>query len=130
MTDELAFPAPRLRRLFGQPLQTEKIRLRTITPVLGGAAETRQVDTIDVVRAPSLRGQLRHWWRALQGHRYPDRKALAAAEQAIFGGIGGEQVTRSMVEVVVDGKRRTQQDNSDIELSNPAAYALWPARAE
>lgn len=124
-------PAAQPRLLRGGPdTAAVALRLRTITPVLGGAAQTRQIDQIDVIRAPTLRGHLRSWWRALQ-RLAPgsDAATLARAERALFGGAGDETGGRSLVEVRVAVERASlTEDESAIGFRSPGAYALWPAR--
>lgn len=39
---------------------------RFVSPVFGGGAEPKKVDERSPVRASSIRGQLRFWWRATQ----------------------------------------------------------------
>src|SRR4051812_39768069 len=55
-------PALSRRRLGGPALEELKLQLETITPVLGGAPTPRQLDTVDFIRAPTVRGHLRFWW--------------------------------------------------------------------
>ncbi|OJH33898.1 type III-B CRISPR module RAMP protein Cmr1 [Cystobacter ferrugineus] len=124
-------PPRRDRRYLGGPLvQSFQVRLRTTTPILGGSPEPRQVDTVDVIRVPSIRGHLRFWWRALHGHECPTAQALAERERALWGGVGGEQGTRSRVEVRVEVERASVTGNPDnVKPGDTGAYALWPARA-
>ena len=37
---------------------------RLISPLFGGGAEPKYADMVSAVRATSLKGQLRFWWRA------------------------------------------------------------------
>ena len=54
----------------GPPVAEISLVAELTTPILGGAHATRTVDEVDVVRAASLRGHLRFWWRALRGHEF------------------------------------------------------------
>ena len=96
----------RLRDRLGGPALVEiKVPLKTITPVLGGATRPRKVDEVDGIRAPTVRGHLRFWWRALHGHQYETSQKLYEAESALWGraagrGIGG----RSLVEIMITSK--------------------------
>lgn len=62
-----------------------------LTPMLGGGVEFSEVqgekphDPVTPVRVPSLRGQLRFWWRATNPHAETDPKALRERESRIFG---------------------------------------------
>ncbi len=123
-------PEPRRRRLLGPgALDSFEVRLRTVTPILGGAAVPRTVDAF--LRAPSIRGQLRFWWRALYGHSCATPRALAAAEAALWGHASAEGGRRSPVEVWVSNVaiKDGRLDNSNPSMGTPAGYALWPARA-
>lgn len=107
-----------------------ELTLMNVTPILGGGVHTRQLDqTVDRVRVPSVRGQLRMWWRALYAHR-PD---LASSEAELWGGAGHAAGRRSAVEISVVTKTSDwgpqDVDPTDIALSQPHGYALFPAKA-
>lgn len=113
------------------------VRLELVTPVLGGSASTRAVDEVDIVRAPTVRGHLRFWWRALYAARYSSAKELYEGESQIWGRAATEEGGRSAVEIRIDVEKAGAIDTSDIRLSDskagkatPGAYALWPAREE
>jgi CRISPR-associated protein Cmr1 len=131
MEQEPPEPAPRKRRYLGRPeVGALHVHLKSLTPILGGAVTPRQVDTVDIIRVPTIRGHLRFWWRALYAHQCSSGQELAQRERALWGGMGAEGAKRSQVElrVVVDGASK-QEDSSDIRSSSEGAYALWPARA-
>ena len=121
-------------RTYGGARTTLRVRLRTATPVLGGGTITRDVDRVDIIRVPTIRGHLRTWWRALVGPECQDPVELSRRERELWGGAGGEQGTRSPVEVRVDVTHRARElgaegiDSNDIPPANPMCYALWPAR--
>lgn len=125
-------PAAIQRSRRGEPAREGfSVEIETITPILGGAPETRAVDDVDVIRVPTIRGHLRFWWRALQ--RDPellsDPAKFAAAEAAIWGKAAEDKGGRSPVEVAVEVRRPTPKpDVSDVTYRTPGAYALWPAR--
>lgn len=108
-----------------RPLFT--IAMRTVTPIFGGGTQARQVDRITPIRGPSIRGQLRFWWRALFAHRHDD-PCLAEREAELWGGMRGDAPRRSRVDVVVWVDETA--GGGVIKSSDPAAYALWPAREE
>lgn len=57
------------------------IKLKTVSPLfLNGAAEKQPE-----LRAASVRGQLRYWFRAIEGAKTQDLQKLWKAEEAIFG---------------------------------------------
>lgn len=66
-------------------LESFTVHLKTITPMFGGGAETRKADEQNPVRAASVRGHLRFWWRATAGAGYTSEKALFDAESDIWG---------------------------------------------
>ncbi|HEY8378253.1 MAG TPA: type III-B CRISPR module RAMP protein Cmr1, partial [Nannocystis sp.] len=124
--ESLPSPLPRARR--GSEKQTSiRLRLTTTTPIYGGSTTPREVDTIDVIRAASIRGQLRFWWRALHAPRYARPEQLYSQESALWGGpAGGELGGRSRVEirtVVLDRTTKRQ-----VPAQGDLAYALFPAR--
>ncbi|MEJ5233711.1 MAG: type III-B CRISPR module RAMP protein Cmr1 [Geminicoccaceae bacterium] len=111
-----------------------ELPLRIVTPVLGGAAVPRTIDEVDVVRVPSIRGQLRFWWRALHAHLHPTPRALHEAESALFGRAADEGGGRSAVDVRISGVTAGSVDRTEVRLygaqATPGAYAVFPARAE
>ena len=67
---------------------------RFLTPVFGGgvhidpnAPQLKPADPVTPVRVPSIRGQLRFWWRACNPRGLTDRHQLLEQERAIFGGV-------------------------------------------
>lgn len=59
-------------------------RIEVITPMFGGVFPG-ETDTVTPVRASSIRGQLRFWWRATIGAKCTDIDDLAKREGAIWG---------------------------------------------
>lgn len=102
------------------------LQLQVVTPVLGGGYRARELDDVDVARAPSIRGQLRFWWRALYGCRYESPSALYEKEAELWGGTAGGRVHRSRVSVLVEDPTRGIIDSSEIDPRG--AYALWVAK--
>ncbi|MDO4699975.1 MAG: type III-B CRISPR module RAMP protein Cmr1 [Moraxella sp.] len=60
-----------------------------VTPMYGGGVESTKVDTTMPIRASSIRGQLRFWWRLLAKHKWKlgDDKAIRTAEFELWGGV-------------------------------------------
>ncbi|HYI01567.1 type III-B CRISPR module RAMP protein Cmr1 [Hyalangium sp.] len=128
---ELPDPLPRQRRYpGGAPVESLVVQLKSTTPILGGAPVPRQVDAVDIIRVPTIRGHLRFWWRALYAHEFPTAKELAHRERALWGGVGGDAGTRSKVEVSVEVDRSSvrKAERHVEEEDDDAYYALWPAR--
>lgn len=59
---------------------------RLLTPLFLGGADGTERDAVPELRAPSLKGAMRFWWRAAQAEE--DGKRLKKTEAGIFGGTG------------------------------------------
>ncbi len=115
----------------GPELVELRVRLEVVTPILGGSHQTRDIDDVDVIRAPSVRGHLRFWWRALYAAQYAKPDVLYQRESALWGRAANDDGGRSAVDIRVSVEGNGAIDNSDIDFQQtPGAYALWPARAE
>lgn len=133
-----SLPGAMARKARGGPEVREiSVRVDVVTPILGGSTRTRTVDKVDVIRATTVRGHLRFWWRALYAAEYQGASVLCARESKIWGRAATDEGGRSAVEIRIDVERHGGIDCSDIRLSDsndgkatPGAYALWPARAE
>ncbi|GAB4418546.1 MAG: hypothetical protein Kow00106_14570 [Anaerolineae bacterium] len=86
--------------------------LNVITPVFLYGADQRQPE----VRTASVRGQLRYWFRAIEGAGTSDLKELWKAESALFGSTEGSSVVS--LRLYADGELKT------------ASYAMLPHRTE
>ncbi|MFN3346946.1 MAG: type III-B CRISPR module RAMP protein Cmr1, partial [Candidatus Bipolaricaulaceae bacterium] len=82
MPRRVPIPPPELKE---PALETWTLKLKTITPMFGGSAIPREVDQKNPVRAASIRGHLRFWWRATAGARYATAEELFRAEEEIWG---------------------------------------------
>jgi CRISPR-associated protein Cmr1 len=133
-----SLPQPRRKNARGgRTLSEISVRVEVVTPILGGGFQTRTADEIDVIRAATVRGHLRFWWRALRGHEFGSPADLHAAESALWGCPATDEGGRSAVEIRVEVEQTSTLDDSGIRLydskdgqATPGAYALWPARAE
>lgn len=133
---ELPTAKPRAAR-GGPELVELRVQLEVVTPILGGSHQTRAIDDVDVIRAPSVRGHLRFWWRALYAAQYANADALYQRESALWGRAATDDGGRSAVEIRVSVERVGGTDNTEIRLypgqrqqATPGAYALWPARGD
>jgi len=72
-----------------------------ITPLFGGGEQTMQADSISVVRASEVRGQLRFWWRATRGGKYTTLEDLKKDEDALWGAAGSGEPHASKVCVAI-----------------------------
>ncbi len=118
-------------------------RLKLITPMFGGGAVAGQPDTNFPVRASSIRGHLRFWWRATRGAECKDAAELRTREAQIWGSteipspvqvsvrlvnIKGE---RSIVRFRMRSDRATPNGSNDDRFGfskfDPLRYATFPA---
>lgn len=67
----------------GKATTTFEVRVEVVTPILGGGTQLRELDGVDVIRVPTVRGHLRFWWRALYGQHYRTADELYKAESAV-----------------------------------------------
>lgn len=118
----------------GDLVETLAVPLELVTPLLGGAVQPRTIDHVDIIRAATLRGHLRFWWRALFGGRLQG-EPLYQEERRIWGGASDDNHHaggRSAVELRVTVTRAAAVDSSPIRPygwdMTPGAYALFPAR--
>lgn len=84
------FPPPALPPTEASTVRGKTYQCTLLTPLFGGGVRANEVDTAMPIRASSIRGQLRFWWRLLAEHKYKinhlaDRRA---AEFALWGGMG------------------------------------------
>lgn len=107
-------------------MKTETFHLELITPCFcGGAEPEKQAE----IRAPSIRGQLRWWFRALGGTK--------ADEDRIFGAVAGQIAGASKLRLRVrpGAANHTAKNLEDYTgkkgnaaLQDAEAYFLWPLR--
>lgn len=103
-----------------QPPERFCVTLQTITPMFGGSAITREVDAEHPVRAASVRGHLRFWWRATAGAQCQDAEHLFEEESKIWGNTQKPGVVR--VEIL--------NQKADLprvpQLARELTYATFP----
>jgi CRISPR-associated protein Cmr1 len=122
-------PAPIHRSRRGEVARDSfSVEIETVTPILGGAPEPRTIDTVDIIRVPTIRGHLRFWWRALLRDAFATPADLFRAEAELWGKAADDKGGRSSVEIGVEVTRQRQTASGDINMNAPDGYALWPAR--
>lgn len=79
------------------------VRCRLMTPMYGGGVEPGKVDCAMPIRPSAIRGQLRFWWRLLNGGELRPQDVFAA-ESDLWGGIArtGPHAGRVSVHVACD----------------------------
>jgi len=80
--------------------QWESYSCKLVTPMYGGGVNAGEVDKNMPIRASSIRGHLRFWWRIACGPS-DDPKTMLEKEEAIWGGIGSGSAKASRVEIRV-----------------------------
>lgn len=104
-------------------MRKAEIKFKIVTPCILAGADQKMAE----LRAPSIRGQLRHWFRVLGGSSLDEKK--------IFGGIGknDEGYSSSVVVRVItpqnDIKKLSAQTMEQIHTTaGKFDYFLWPLR--
>jgi CRISPR-associated protein Cmr1 len=87
-------------------LTTWELELKTITPMFGGSAKTREVDRENPVRPSSVRGHLRFWWRATAGAGFSSAKELFDAEEKLWGSATVPGLVSLRIETNSSGTRK------------------------
>lgn len=112
-------PLPEESREEGEPTH-ETYHFELITPMVGGDSESWKLDEKAPVRAQSIKGQLRFWWRTMQSETVPEK--LLEKENALWGGTRGDgSRTQSPVKIAVSNQRDIRV--TDAEL-NEKGWAL------
>lgn len=114
---------------------SESRRYRLLTPLFGGGVDPGMADPITPIRASSVKGQLRFWWRATRGGRYRDLAEMRQAEDRLWGAAAdekhgtGQSLAHLEVRDVTIGTARN--DYSLHGAAHPyAAFPLIPSRQE
>ena len=120
-------------------LEWHTLSCELVTPMYGGGVKSVVVDEQMPIRASSIRGQLRFWWRLLAKQKWQlgTDKQIQQQEFALWGGMGAsdEDGTASQVFLRVSGVpssnkiRQSLVDYDDSSLSQ-LRYVLFPAYNE
>ena len=114
-------------------MKTQGFKLELITPCFcGGAEPDRQAE----IRAPSIRGQLRWWFRTLGGFKSLSNESVTKQEAGIFGSIHGDQGNASRLIVRVKSEASgglvstlvKDTDGMDARVGTDRGYLLFPLR--
>ena len=139
---------PLIEKLKQQPDRTSEdgwhhYNCKLVTPMYGGGVEAGKVDMSMPIRAASIRGQLRFWWRVACGRLDPPQD-MFKREVAIWGGLGGDKPTASKVTVLINEMAKPEVEPAFIYERKPdnvykampkaatwaEAYALFSARGK
>lgn len=120
-------------------LEWHSLSCELVTPMYGGGVKSVVVDEQMPIRASSIRGQLRFWWRLLAKHKWQlgSDEDIQKQEFALWGGMGSGdddgtagQVFLRVFDVPSSNKiRQSLIDYDDSSLSQ-LKYVLFPAYNE
>lgn len=133
MIDGATATLPELKR--GE-LVSKSYRFELITPMFGGDVKSFEINERTPVRSQSIKGQLRFWWRTMQGET--DKKKLLEKETDIWGGSLAGNKCQSKVKIsVTDFKNLAvspiekgyDKNGKPRRIDSPllAPYVLFPA---
>jgi CRISPR-associated protein Cmr1 len=111
-------------------LSSITLECETVTPLFLGGADPSGAPEL---RAPSLRGALRYWFRALSAEQDP--KALLKQESELFGGTGKDSTASSIALHILSGQCQYKSWEQIIgklprEQHRGLRYLGFPFRAE
>ena len=102
--------------------------LDIITPCFCSGADQSKAE----IRAPSIRGQLRWWFRVLGGFKSLAPMGLREQENMIFGSAAGDEGTAGLLTVRVANAPTSDDVRDDVRMDatvyNDRGYFLWPLR--
>jgi CRISPR type III-B/RAMP module RAMP protein Cmr1 len=113
-------------------MKTETFHLELITPCFcGGAEPDKQAE----IRAPSIRGQLRWWFRTLGGFKSLAPMPVREQEALIFGSIAGNEGRAGKLIVRVKNGPEPSRDTRDdrefhAEVGTDRGYLAFPLRSK
>jgi CRISPR-associated protein Cmr1 len=136
------------RNPHGPGILQKTYEIKLITPLFGGGVEAGENDPITLIRPPSIRGQLRFWWRATRGAACETVEELRQREAEIWGSteipspvtvnVEFEHQNKGVPEAVgkFEGKK-TRNERGEIEIRHSfvfaqdiPGYAAFPARPQ
>ncbi|OEU65710.1 MAG: type III-B CRISPR module RAMP protein Cmr1 [Desulfovibrio sp. S3730MH75] len=113
---------------------TRDFKFELITPMFGGDSKSWELNLEAPVRAQSVKGQLRFWWRTMQNET--DCTELLKKENALWGGESGNDI-RCKSKVILEVKNQTVSDKNTAKLNSNGtrlqegeipAYVAFPVR--
>ena len=111
------------------------LTLRLATPMMGGGVEAGEVDMARPIRASSIRGHLRYWWRLFCAQGLKD-DALRETEGAIWGSTESPSKVTVLVQCApIAGAQGMRRYNAPIPFEfekkyGSELYALFPAQEQ
>lgn len=109
-------------------MKSETFRLEIITPCFCAGADQKKAE----IRAPSIRGQLRWWFRTLGGFKSLSNLSVKEQEALIFGSTAGNAGSAGKLLVRVTSaqpeSRAVNAEDLGAGMNTPLGYALFPLR--
>ena len=115
-------PAAVLRKPQNKLIRYE---FETVTIMVGGGAVSGQIDDSMPIRATSIRGSLRYFWRLPKSSELGDR--LKRREEEIFGSTDFPSPLVVTVEILSQPIQIDPKNASEVPKFGPIAYALFPS---
>jgi len=110
-------------------MKRETFQCELITPGFCGGAEP---DLRAEIRAASIRGQLRWWFRVLGGFQSLTPRNTADQEALIFGSTAGDEgnagALRVQIALPVQSTLRNNADDLEAGMNSDLGYAIFPLR--
>jgi len=95
-------------------------KCEVVTPMFLAGADGKTPE----LRPPSIKGALRFWWRALNGHLSLEK--LREKETKIFGGSGDRNAQKSNVIIrVIENELQKSDDDDNVSLEYIYKYLLY-----
>ena len=120
-------------------LKWHNLSCELVTPMYGGGVKSTAVDKQMPIRASSIRGQLRFWWRLLAKHKWNLGTDIEIQQQEflLWGGMGSGdedgtagQVFLRVYDVPSSSKIRQSLIDYDDNSLSQLRYVLFPAYNE
>ena len=131
ISEKLGVDAPPTlpERQANSEILTDTFTLRLETPMMGGGVQKGEVDWERPIRASSIRGHLRSWWRLFCAPTLSGDD-LRSEEGAIFGDtkLPSELVVEVTCAPYHEKRRHNEAPPFGFDNFSPEAYALFPAR--
>lgn len=109
-------------------MTTQSVTLELITPCFCAGADPSKAE----IRAPSIRGQLRWWFRVLGGFKSLPTD-LRSQESMIFGSISGDSGRAGLLTTRVGNEKLQKSVKDSSQLGHPAfsgpAYLTFPVQS-
>jgi len=117
---------------FGQVQRSHDLsyEISLLTPMVGGGVKSWVPDKSAPIRSQSVKGNLRFWWRSMQGED-TNSVSLREREKKLWGGTG----TASLVQIVLNYRggvsvNRLLQENGRVVYDTLPDYVLFPLQGQ